>query len=191
MPWPRVTARLRPGTRRAAGGAPEWVHLFPDGKMTGRDGRSFDLVDPAAVVLAFQSAGIDLVVDYEHANDRPEIKTGGPVPAAGWIKELKADATGLWGRVEWTVTAAELISNREYRYLSPAMKPWVLALCRNDEASFDRFLKTSIPPFAHLLKSSTDHMRAPPASVLGAALGSDVAEALCAQLGLAPGSLKD
>ena len=45
------------------GAAPEWVHLLPDGKMTGRDGREFDLVDPAALVLAFQSRGVDLPID--------------------------------------------------------------------------------------------------------------------------------
>ena len=104
------------------GSAPEWVHLLPDGKMTGRDGREFDLVDPAALVLAFQSRGIDLVVDYEHQSDKPEAKLSGPVPAAGWIKELKAKASGLWGRVEWTATASEMISRKEYRYLSPSFQ---------------------------------------------------------------------
>ncbi len=90
------------------GGAPSWVHLFPEGRMTGRDGRIFDLADPGALVLAFQSSGVDLAVDDEHQNDVPEAKLHGPVPAAGWIKELKADAGGLWGRVEWTATAAEM-----------------------------------------------------------------------------------
>lgn len=102
------------------GGAPAWVHLFPEGQMTGRDGRVFDLVDPASLVLAFQSGGIDLPIDYEHQNDVPEAKLHGPVPAAGWIKELKADAGGLWGRVEWTATAAEMIGRKEYRFLSPS-----------------------------------------------------------------------
>lgn len=102
------------------GNAPAWVHLFPDGKMTGRDGRQFDLADPAAVVLAFQSSGIDLPIDYEHQNDRPEAKLQGPVPAAGWIKELKAEASGLWGRVEWTAMAREMIGRKEYRYISPS-----------------------------------------------------------------------
>lgn len=102
------------------GAAPEWVHLFPSGHMQGRDGRQFDLADPAALILDFQSRGVDLPIDYEHQNDRPEAKLKGPVPAAGWIKELKADDTGLWGRVEWTATARELIGRREYRYLSPS-----------------------------------------------------------------------
>lgn len=102
--------------------APEWVHLFPDGKMMGRDGREFDLVDPAAIVLAFQSRGVDLPIDYEHQNDKPEAKLSGPVPAAGWIKELIAKASGLWGRVEWTATASEMIGRKEYRYLSPSFQ---------------------------------------------------------------------
>lgn len=103
-----------------SGAAPEWVHLLPDGKMTGRDGRSFELADPQGLVLAFQSGGIDLPIDYEHQNDKPEARLSGPVPAAGWIKELKADESGLWGRVEWTATAREMISRKEYRYLSPS-----------------------------------------------------------------------
>jgi phage I-like protein len=101
-------------------GAPEWVHLFPLGKMTGRDGRAFELADAPALVLAFQSAAVDLPIDFEHQYDRPEAKLNGPVPAAGWIKELKVLANGLWGRVAWTATASEMIAKREYRYLSPS-----------------------------------------------------------------------
>ncbi len=99
--------------------APQWVQLFPAGRMTGRDGRVFDLADPAAVILDFEGRGVDLPVDYEHQLDDGKPRTG-PVPAAGWLKELKADARGLWGRVEWTATAAELIGQKAYRYLSPS-----------------------------------------------------------------------
>ena len=48
------------------GTAPGWVHLFPEGRMTGRDRRVFDLADPAALVLAFEAGGIDLPIDHEH-----------------------------------------------------------------------------------------------------------------------------
>ena len=37
-------------TGLAASGAPEWVHLMPAGRVVARDGRSFELVDPAAVI---------------------------------------------------------------------------------------------------------------------------------------------
>lgn len=102
------------------GDAPEWVHLFPAGRMIGRDGRQFDLADPSAVIRDFRQRGVDLPIDYEHQNDRPEARLHGPVPAAGWIKELRADDTGLWGRAEWTATAREMIARREYRFVSPS-----------------------------------------------------------------------
>lgn len=106
--------------RELAGVAPDWVHLFPAGEMTGRDGRRFNLADPQAVIHAFAQASVDLPVDYEHQSDKPGVAQAGPVPAAGWIKELKADALGLWGRVEWTAQARELIAAKAYRYLSPS-----------------------------------------------------------------------
>lgn len=102
------------------GAAPNWVHLLPTGKMEGRDGRSYTLSDPQGLIAAFQASGIDLPVDYEHQSDKPEARINGPVPAAGWIKELRADDTGLWGRVEWTATAAQMIGRKEYRFLSPS-----------------------------------------------------------------------
>lgn len=101
------------------GTVPEWVHLLPAGDITGRDGRSYSLPDPTALIAAFQEGGLDLVVDYEHASDIPEARLKGPVKAAGWIKELRQNEAGLWGRVEWTATARQIIAAKEYRYLSP------------------------------------------------------------------------
>ena len=303
------------------GRAPEWVHLIPGSReIKGRDGRVWELFDPAALVLAFQSNGIDLPIDYEHQNDNPEAKLKGPVPAAGWIKELKAEDSGIWGRVEWTATAAELIGRKEYRYLSPtflhhqesrqivrlkgaglvhspnlyltalanqdfamppktpqdtippkapaggtafvgmiadllglppetppeeilkalkaklsgepdpakfvpvatvqamlternlsvatasqerasqkvndalhsghlspAMKDWATSLCRSDEASFDRFVASSIPQFAHLSRSVIPSAL-PPGSP-ATRQSDELADAICSQLGLKPGSL--
>jgi phage I-like protein len=62
-----------------------------------------------------------MVVDYEHQVDDPTNKAKGPVRAASWIKELIAKADGIWGRVEWTRTARNMIADREYRYLSPVL----------------------------------------------------------------------
>ncbi len=96
------------------------MHLFPAGEMIGRDGRQFNLASPLTVMAAFEAGGVDLPVDYEHQSDQnPQLRSG-PVPAAGWIKELKADARGLWGRVEWTGSARELIAQKAYRYISPS-----------------------------------------------------------------------
>lgn len=106
--------------RALKGEAPEWVHLFPAGEMTGRDGRRFNLADPSAVMRAFEADAVDLPVDYEHQADAKPGQRNGPVPAAGWIKELKVDEDGLWGRVDWTDEARGLIARKAYRYLSPS-----------------------------------------------------------------------
>lgn len=102
-------------------GAPQWVHLLPSGAIQGRDGRSYTMTDPAALVADFQAGGLDLVVDFEHASESPAARLSGPVPAAGWVKELQARADGVWGLVEWTARAAALIAAKEYRYLSPVI----------------------------------------------------------------------
>lgn len=103
-------------TELAADGAPEWVHLLPAGLIWGRDGRSFRLGDGAAVIAASQAGGVDLPIDYEHQADDPDRQKNGPVPAAGWIKALELRADGIWGRVEWTATAKNMVAAREYRY---------------------------------------------------------------------------
>jgi phage I-like protein len=73
------------------------------------------------VLDAFAANGADLPVDYDHQSLTADEKSG-PVPAAGWIKELQAREDGIWGRVEWTQRAAELLARKEYRYLSPVYR---------------------------------------------------------------------
>lgn len=58
-------------------------------------------------------------MDYEHQIERED--NVGPVPAAGWIVELAERDGAIWGRVSWTPRGAELLANREYRFLSPSM----------------------------------------------------------------------
>jgi phage I-like protein len=103
------------------GGLAEWYHLLPSGVFQGRDGRGpYILGNPeiGAVVGAFARLGCDLPVDYEHQMLDAKGKAG-PVPAAGWIKEIEPRTDGLWGRVEWTATAANCLKSKEYRYISP------------------------------------------------------------------------
>lgn len=96
----------------------EWVHLIPTDSFSGRDGRGPYVLDSAAVLAAFSAGAIDLSVDYDHQSLTAEQKSG-PVPAAGWIKKLEAHADGIWGFVEWTQQAAELLRDKAYRFLSP------------------------------------------------------------------------
>lgn len=56
--------------------------------------------------------GVDLAIDYKHDSDDV---------AAGWIKDVYLDPTGneLWAKVDWTPTGAKVLSEKEFRYISP------------------------------------------------------------------------
>jgi phage I-like protein len=99
---------------------PEWILLLPAGRVELVDRPEPLQADPeslSALVRAFRSRGVDLVIDYEHQSLK-----GRQAPAAGWIKDLEAKDDGLWAKVEWTPQAREYLQNREYRYFSPVLQ---------------------------------------------------------------------
>ena len=107
------------------GGREQDVQLIPAGTSPGRDGRGpYHLTDPAAVIEETRRyAGKTLLaIDYDHQTDRPGQRgADGRAPAAGWITGLRAATDGIYGRVEWTETATQLIAEKAYRYLSPVL----------------------------------------------------------------------
>ncbi|WP_119352931.1 phage protease [Azohydromonas sediminis] len=153
---------------------PEWVQLVPAGTFSGRDGRGPYRLDLAAVLAAFHSAGVDLPIDYDHQTLDADAKAG-PVPAAGWIKELQPRAGGLWGRVQWTQRAAELIAAREYRYLSPVFRHdkagVVLAI---EGAGLTHYPNLDLAPVAHNQGADVNDLT-PIAQALGVEGDADVA----------------
>ena len=103
---------------------PEWVKLFPVGKFSGRDGRGpYKIDNPAALVAATRAyhGNVDMPIDYDHQTIH-SAANGQPIIAAGWIKELKAETDGIYGKIEWTETAAARIKAKEYRYISPGFQ---------------------------------------------------------------------
>ncbi|MGH9434845.1 MAG: phage protease [Terriglobia bacterium] len=86
---------------------------------------SITAVDLRDMVANFAKRKNDMVViDYEHASETPEVAMGGPVPAAGWIHNLRTDSNGqesLIALVEWTPEAEQMIHSGEYRFFSPAI----------------------------------------------------------------------
>ncbi|MBV0912854.1 phage protease [Anianabacter salinae] len=102
-----------------AHGAPDWVELLPTGVVRGRDGRVFVVDNPADVAATSMGSGGELPIDYEHQVDGP--RSVGPIPAAGWIDRLEVRDGAIWGHVKWTAKAANMIGEREYRYLSPVL----------------------------------------------------------------------
>lgn len=98
---------------------PEWIHLLPAGPdIKGIDGRAWVLPNAQTVLDAFNARSSDLIVDYEHGSELLA-NHGAPAPASGWVKALDLRADGIWGRVEWTDKALNMIKAREYRYISP------------------------------------------------------------------------
>lgn len=154
--------------------APEWVQLIPAGSFSGRDGRGPYLLNSAAVLAAFQKGGIDLPIDYEHQTLSATDKAG-PVPAAGWIKALEVREGSLWGRVEWTPKAAQLIAQREYRFLSPVFRHdkagRIVAL---EGAGLTHYPNLDLEPVAHQKGEPMDLK--PIIEALGAPADADVAQ---------------
>lgn len=112
-----------------AAAAPEqgeiWIKLLPAGKFRLRDGRGgeLDSGDRAAMQAVVDRTrayfgATDLMVDYDHELVRAQTQ-GGRAEAAGWVKQLQVRDDGIYGRVEWTATAAEKIRSGAYRYISP------------------------------------------------------------------------
>lgn len=69
----------------------------------------------------------EINVDYEHASELPEMAKGGPVPSAGRIVALRIQDSGfriqpaLMAKLDFTARALEMVKNREYRFVSPAI----------------------------------------------------------------------
>lgn len=87
-------------------------------KLEGRDHAE----QVIAATVAWQS-GADPMIDYDHQSVYAAVEgVGGTAPAAGWIKNLVAEADGIYADVEWTVAASAALKAREYRYISPFFK---------------------------------------------------------------------
>ncbi len=73
-------------------------------------------------------------------------------------------------------------------YIHGGMRDRALARCRSNRAAFDTFLSKTVPAFAGLLKNHGAAMAGEPPAAR-ATHRSETADANCARLGLAAGSL--
>lgn len=123
MPDPITLARnieLAPGKE-----PPKEFRLFSAGVIeTSKGTFLFDEMSQAAVTAKASDRGTDYPVDYDHAMmsmfDAASPDQRGK--AAGWFKPV-VRAGELWATdVSWTPNAARMLSDREYRYCSPAFR---------------------------------------------------------------------
>lgn len=121
---PQFTATANLSELPISSGAvpPARIMLIPPGSVvTGRDGRSWNNADPAAIIRFFHERGLKIPIDCEHAT---EIKAprGDEAPAMGWGTGLIAAGDGsIWMNTEWTPRGREMLINREYSYYSPCI----------------------------------------------------------------------
>ena len=104
------------------GRAPEWIRLFPGGPgLRAVDGRRWQLSDPQAVASLTNErrGGVDLCVDWEHAQER-KARQGERADAAAWIKQVAVRDGALMARVEWTEAGRQSVESGGYRYFSPS-----------------------------------------------------------------------
>lgn len=95
---------------------PKSVQLFRTGTFYHSEYGKFDITPEVLKELKKnfddQVRGIDLAIDYKHENE--DI-------AAGWIKNIRLsdDRQELWADVDWTKRGQSVLSEKEFRYLSP------------------------------------------------------------------------
>jgi len=103
---------------------PGRVLIVPWGNVQSVKGDFVVDSEAARLILeAFGQSRLDVPFDYEHQTLGGEYSSPtGQAPAAGWIKSLDAvPGDGIYGNVEWTRPAADAISLKQYRYLSPVV----------------------------------------------------------------------
>lgn len=101
--------------------APTHIHLLPAGEIRTVDGRGPYRVRDAATLIRTSMDGGRLVLDENHATDLAAPR-GESAPARGWIVALQAREDGIWGEVEWTEAGRQLVADKAYRNISPAIR---------------------------------------------------------------------
>ena len=89
----------------------EKIKISPIGDFEGIDGHKYRL-DTNEVLKRTQKAGVDIVLDKNHEDGE----------AMGWfdLNSLEIKEDGIYASLALTKEGQELISNRAFRYLSPA-----------------------------------------------------------------------
>lgn len=153
----------------ADGQVPDWVQLIPtlQGEIATFDGRGpFRIADAAAVIAASMALPRGILIDENHATDHAA-PIGHEAPARGWIKEMQARPDGIWGRVEWTKAGRELVADKAYRGISPAMT------LHADEKTLRLIPRASLVNLPNLRGMTALHMESSmdPMAKMAAALG--------------------
>ena len=115
-----VVVSLAVGVGGPASPAPQWIKIAPRGRITTRRGGTYSF-DPEKLSARFQSDGVSIPIDFEHATVHLASK-GERADAIGWIDALEARQDGVYARVEWLDAGKAALSARTHRYVSPTFQ---------------------------------------------------------------------
>lgn len=93
----------------AASELSEKVKISPVGKVTGRDGRVFN-IDGNQLLSRLQDDGLEIPLSIGHEWEGK---------AAGWFNNFELKDDGIYANLKLTQIGKELIEAEEYKYLSP------------------------------------------------------------------------
>lgn len=96
------------------GNAPEEITLLPPSPVMGRDGRVFTW-SFETVSKGWEKHAQEPPIDTDHKSEY-----GFSTEASGWIKSIFTRDGSLKAKVEWTEEGKKLVSQKKYRYISPA-----------------------------------------------------------------------
>lgn len=103
-------------------GSELWIHLAPIGKWPQWDDEGNKVIQDVSVkTIENMMAAFDnpVLVDCDHTSEKD-----GSTRAMAWITQLAhEEGVGLRGKMEFTEDGAKLVSNGEYRYVSPV---WII-----------------------------------------------------------------
>jgi phage I-like protein len=107
---------------------PGRVLIIPWGNIQSETGDFIvDAESARLIVAAIGQQRVEIPFDFEHQTLGGQYSSPtGLAPAGGWVKSLEVVPNfGIYAHVEWTPRAAQAISQKEYRYLSPCCYPQV------------------------------------------------------------------
>lgn len=106
-----------------ANGEIQDVLICPVGKFVGSDTKgdpipqNFTQESLEAIATSLNQSGKEILCDADHASAKGGLERN--TRAVGWFSKFVANAKGLFGLLKLTKWGRELISNREYRSVSP------------------------------------------------------------------------